>query len=284
MSNETNSTEAQASQSNPFTGGGERDESGQIEQQSQVGEQTPQQQEVVGNVKQLTQEPQKLAVVPSPQSLNLSPEGLQQLVAGVAKAVQPQPQAQQQPQMSQEEFRKATNYFEATVDHLTKLGLPPEAAPIFNELLQGIARQSLTMAKYMLDQRLQETSQQFTQQLTPLQQYYNEQNETKLRSEFMEKNPDLKGWEPLLETIYTNTIASGRKFANKEEAFDAFAKEAKRIISTLPAAQSATQGGNRTVTTPTPSVRRMSTVATGGQGGAGSSSGGAKSTAQTIFG
>lgn len=218
-------------------------------------------------------QPAQPVVQQPPATVQLTPEQLRELVAGVAPA--PQPQAPPpEPQLTQEQFNQMMRVFTADEAVATKLGLTPEAAPVLNEILQAVVRQAVTMAGYQA--RAQQ--QQLNAQLAPLQQYYLQQQENAYRQEFMGLHPEFKGYEPLLESVYAQLKVEGARFKTPQEAYKTISERAKAVIAKLPGAQLAQK--------PVGQKPNMSTLSGGGQvtGGAG---GGGKpkiSQAQAIFG
>lgn len=220
----------------------------------------------------------------TPTSTTLDKESIRELVTGVARAVAPKEKA---PEMSMEEFNRVMNVLNITPEYAQKLGLNPEAAPVLQELFQGIAKQAVTMATYQINQARQELETRFNAGLTPLQQHIQKQVEGQAKDEFMKAYPDLKGFEPVLELVYAQMKTEGYQAKTKEEAFKAVADRAQTMIKTLPGMTAVPVGTVKQAGQPTPGqgAHRMSTLSGGGQGGVGGSSGGTrKSTSERLFG
>lgn len=203
------------------------------------------------------------ATPPPTQTLGLDKDTLQQLLTtAVASGVQATKPEQQ---MSDEEYRKMFNIYGPTVDQLQNLGIEatPERVALFDQMMQSVARQAVTMSKYQMELY----KRQIAEELAPMAQFIQEARQNQLRDRFFAKHPDLKGLEPLLVTIRDHFIKEGRKFSSEEEAFQAVADKANSIRSSL---TGGTGGGAAAGQTqrPTP-TRGMTRLSSGGQGGAG---------------
>jgi hypothetical protein len=212
----------------------------------------------------------------------LTPEQIAQLIReGVVAGVQANNPRQQQPQqqLTEEEFRRMTNY--ANITEQEFLGLFVEdrkqAAQNFQNLIQKAVTQAVTMASLAHNAALEQVNQRFS----PALQYVQSAQEKQLQAEFMEANTDLKGYEPLLMAIADQLKKEpGFKTMGKEQAFKTVAERARLVISKMPGAQQqqggGTQGngqnGQRQQQTRQPG--RMNTLSSGGQAGAGGGGGG----------
>ena len=210
-----------------------------------------------------------------PDSVTLSKEQIQELISGTAKAVQPPAQEQK---LSQEELNKLLNVFRVQPQHAQKLGLQAETAvEALQEIIDAAVRQAVTMSAYQQEALKRD----FIGQLTPLRSFAQEQQEQKMRTEFMSTFPEFKGYEPLLETVYRTMVAEGTRFDTREKAFEAVAERARAVITKLPGVGQQSQKQAASATT----GKKMSTLSGGGQGGGGGSTkGGEKTTAQMLFG
>lgn len=269
-------------------GGGQQYDFGQG-QQTDDGQQ---QQTDDGQQQQQDGQQQQLAQQAAQQGI--TPDQLKQILSQFAP--QQQPQQAPQRQFTQEDFNRAMNVVQITPDRLAQFGLPstPEAAQAFQSLVGDIVKQAVTMNAYQLENRMQ----QVHQQLTPVQQMVREQKEQQLKGEFLQKYPDMKGYEPLLETVQTQLQNEGYKPTAtnpneaKKEVFDAVYGRAKQLLQQLPGLQQQQgqqqqqQGGQQPPQQQQQrqAANKMSTVSAGGQGGSGGQGGGKKTTAQQIFG
>lgn len=223
---------------------------------------------------------QTVAETPTPQA-GLTPEQIKDLITTTAKSLQPVQQAPQK-EMTLEEFNRIFNVFQVTPDVVNKLGLQETAVPVLHDVLQAVVRQAVTMAEHRIRALTGEVQKHFEQSLTPLQQYYKEQQEQQYAKEFLEQNQDLVGAEPLLQSIYAQLKAENRSFATKQEAFKEVADRARTVLKQLKNAGAAQQQKN-VAETAAPSGRRMSTLTSGGQGATGKA-GGSTTSAKAIFG
>lgn len=232
-----------------------------------------QQQQAEPEVEQQSQAQVQQQAPAAPQPVSLTKEAIQEMLQQVAK---PQ-QQQQEPQMTQEELARMLNVFNADQGLLETLGLKPEALPVFNNMLQAVVRQAVTMATVHQQQQMRAMMERFA----PLQQFVSQQQEEKYRKEFFESNADLKGFEPLAEAIYTQMIQE--KFSGtKEKVFEEIAKRTRDLKAKLNIPQATQQQQQSAPQTP----RKMSTLTRGGQVGAGSngvSTDGKNKTAVRLF-
>lgn len=199
---------------------------------------------------------------------------LQQLVSQVGQA--PAGQQQQQPQPTEEELNQLLNIFKVDAAALQAMGIenPTEQQVAFyNNVVQGTAKQAVTLASYGFAHELNQLKAQYA----PIVDFFRQQQMEAMKDRFFQKFPGLTGMEPLLIKIRDHIIASGRKFKDETEAFQAVHDEAIATAKQLgldvskftaqPAAGAAPAGGAQTSAQPTPST--MPTLSRGGQGGAG---------------
>ncbi len=227
-----------------------------------------------------------------PSLVGLTKEQLSEIVrtatTGVAQQVQQGAQPQQQ--YTQDDFNRIFNVVQVTPETLAKFGLPatPEAAKAFSELKDAIVRQAVTMSHYLVQQAQEGMTKQFGQEYGVAKQFASEYYENKLKDEFFETHPDLKGYDPLLIQVKDQLLREGQDFkGDKQAAFKAVAERTRAVIKSLPGlnGQQSQQTTTGNQSKPTSGKTRMSTVTTGGQGGAGAtSSGSGANTAKTLFG
>lgn len=239
------------------------------------------------------------AVQATPKS-GLTAEEISQIVARTVAAVpQAQPQ-QQQPQFTEQDFIKTFNVFQPTAEILASIGLPstPETVQGFNSIATAIVKQSVTMAAYQMQKLQQDLEAKYEKRLAqfePARQMAEEKVNEQLKEEFLGKNPDLKGFEPLVLEIRDRLMSQGVQFKTKEEAFQTLATHARKILQQIPGLQAGGAGeGQQAVqqpqsTTTTSGASRMSALSGAGQGGAGQNRPSAaqkpkKNTAETLFG
>lgn len=218
-------------------------------------------------------EPEPTAAEPvqptAPQSMTMTPDQLKDIVSSAVKNVGKGDGAQPQ-QYTEEDYKRMFNIFQATPEDLQVLGIEasPDKAVHFNNMLQAVAKQAVTLAAYQMaveNKKIQEA-------INPLRSYMQEQAEAGMRQRFFQKNPDLEGLDLLLTKIRDSYVREGRTFGTEDEAFQAVATEARAIITQARGGAAPTQGAPagavRPATTPKP-ARQMTTLSRGGQGGAG---------------
>lgn len=204
---------------------------------------------------------------------------LGQQLRGPAQEQQQQPT--QQPQISQEEFNKRFNV--VTVDDQTYqaiLGVAPDSPERVRALqntLQGVVRQSLTMARFLVQQEVEKLQSQMGSQFKPLLEAHEQQRETAYKNEFFQKNPDLKNHEPLLVEIIAAAKARGLQFESPAQVMEYVSATANRILGRNGSAQNGQQRP-----TNAPAAPSMPTVSTGGR--ASNSAAAPTTQAQKIFG
>lgn len=205
-------------------------------------------------------------------NVTLSKDAIVAMFQEAVKTAVPQ-QAAPPKQYTEEELRKILNVFSAQDAHLKQLGLEPtpEKVTAFNEVLQAVAKQATSVASFELQAALEALQ----ERLNPVLQYVQQSQMEGMKQRFFKKHNDLEGLEPIVMTAYQALKARGAKFNGEDEAFKAVAEEARAILSKLPGYNGGTRGNTRSKTegrqsTPT---RKMPSLSSGGQGGAGDSSG-----------
>lgn len=228
------------------------------------------------------QQTQQSAQQTSPQLIGMSPEQLQQLAASLR---QPTDAAQQgQPQMSEADFKKAFNIHEATEqDFEATFGVKPTPAQLakYNDHLQAVSRQSVTIMRYLMDQRMKEVQQQFQ----PVQQTIQQQTEQRYYNEFVGEYPGLKDYGPLLKEIVDAARARGMQFPDASAAKQFVAAQAAKLlgkqVTDFTVAQAAQ--GQQNQTSQQSGSRTMSTTSMGGRSGASGGAAPTQTTAERLF-
>ena len=210
---------------------------------------------------------------------------LQQLADRLRPTPTPPPQAAPPPQMTDEEFARQFNIHKVTAEEYEAiLGIKPDSparVAALDAALQGISRQSVTLARAMIEQAKQELG----LQIQPAREAILRQEAQRQHAEFVKENDDLKDYTPLLQEIVASSqarLARGepiqlpdgrlvRGFANEVEARQFVAQKARALLR-LPVSQ---QGGQqqqqqqRQQSTPSQQggSRSMSTTSMGGRTG-----------------
>ncbi len=169
------------------------------------------------------------------------------------------------PQLTPEEAKKLLNVWEADDNFIQEFGNLETQKAAFGKMRDGLTKQMLTIVQSLMDERVQ----QFEERLTPLQQYYAQQQEQELQSAFAKSYPALAKPElaPLIQTVASSL--AGKQFASREAGFEALAKGVESVIKahnpefTLTAVKPASTSQGRQAT-------RMPVTSggAGGQGGA----------------
>jgi len=214
----------------------------------------------------------------------MSQEQLQQLIAA-----QRQPATQQQPQtqqISDDEFRQKFNIYTASEQAFERtFGIKPTAEQLaaYNEHLQSIARQAVTINRYLMDQKVGELQNQFK----PVQQTIEQQRAQQYFQEFTQEYPGLKDYGPLLKEITDAAMARGMRFNSVGEAKTFVAAQAAKLlgkqVNDFKIAGAPTGGNNNQTTQPQSGVRTMSTTSMGGRSGVSGGAAPTQTTAERLF-
>jgi uncharacterized protein YukE len=235
---------------------------------------------------------QAAASIPATQQsavVGLSKEQLKELVDAArspARVATPQ-----EPVMSEEEFKKAFNIFEATPEMYEQiLGVKadsPARVAALNNALQQVSRQSVTIMRYLVEQKTKELQNEFNTRIAPVTSNLRAQTEQQYFNEFTNMYPGLKDYQPLLKEIVDAARGRGEKFDSPQAAMEFVANRASKALGKpLDSLKATALVGSRSSTqapTQQPGARQMSTMSMGGRSG---SSGGAattQSTAERIF-
>jgi len=213
----------------------------------------------------------------------MSQEQLQQLLAAQRQASAPAPQKQE---MSDEQFKQTFNIYEANERAFEEtFGVKPTPAQLtsYNQHLQAVAKQAVTINRYLMDQKLSE----IRNQIQPVQQTIEQQKAQQYFNEFTTEYPGLKDYGPLLKEITDAAQARGMRFNSVGEAKTFVAAQAAKLlgkqvndfkVAGVPAA------GNNNQTTPQQSgIRSMSTTSMGGRSGVSGGAAPTQSTAERLF-
>lgn len=194
-----------------------------------------------------------------------TPEALAQAfkLAGLGGAQQGG-QVTTQPQMTQEQFDQQFHVFKMTPELLAGLSAeePEKRTAAWNQAALLMVRNAAAVAAHFVQIKEQELNERYQPALTMAQELQYERIEKK----FYTSNPDLKGHESLVNMAANHLKASGFN-GTIEDGMKKTAEAVKAVLKNLPAAPTkngTTNGQKQAATT------KMSTVTTGGQGGASS--------------
>lgn len=225
-------------------------------------------------------QPQQGQVTPAP-APSLTPEQIAEAInkSAIGQRLN-QPVAQPQRQYTQEEFDKAFNVWNPD-ENVVKAILAggQDAMQAVAMMRDGISKQAVTMASYLVSQLKEELQ----SQLQPVQSHYQEQQVKELYGKFYDANADLKPYDSLVRATVDQMKSQGVKFSSHEEAFKELASRVKTMMKSIPgldAGAGAPAKGNS-------QPGKMPTLSSGGQGGVGKGSTGtgtSKSPGMSIFG
>lgn len=195
----------------------------------------------------------------------------------------PAPAAQPPVQYTQEDFDKAFQVFQPSAELLTALAAGGEAGvKALAQLRDGLVRQAVTMASYIVQDQIEKYEAKFRPQFEPVAKYVTEKQVKELYDEFYTTNKELKPYDSIVQAAVQQLKGEGANFKTKEEGFKAAAERTKAILkaSGISLEAGAPGGGS-------PNPTRMPTLSKGGQGGLGkgpSGGGGAKDPSHAVFG
>lgn len=218
-----------------------------------------------------------------PDSATKTPLTREDMIEAIKAVQQPAANGQQAPPqtVSEEDFNKMFNVVRLDPARAAQIlgigdptGMNPEQVTHLNQFAHDVVRQAVTMAAFQMQQMQRQIEEQFRPALTRAQV----EAEREAKSEFFEKNPALKDYEPLLVEIKERLVAQGFK-GTKEQWFSTLAGEANKVLAKVPGLKVSNPGQQQQ-----PKTSRMSTVSTGGQGGSGVPSKGTTSGPAALFG
>jgi len=194
---------------------------------------------------------------------------------------QPPPQAPQQPQMSAEEFNKKFNVFQVTPEvYKSILGVDaePEQVQALNSTLQGISKQAVTVARHVMQQQMEQVQKQYA----PMVQAFRDQTAKAADAEFVNSNPDLKDYLPVVREVTASAKSRGMTFNTLAEANKFVADKTRELMKLGPqrpvAAAPQASAPAKAVQTP------MTPVSMGGRSGQGGTATPSKSLPERLFG
>ena len=213
---------------------------------------------------------------PTPQ---LSADDIAQAIkkAGIG---QTQPVATPEKEYKQEDFDKAFQVFNASPELVQELLSGGDGAlSAMSKLRDGLVKQAVTMASYIVQDQLEKYDLKNRPQFDSVHKYVSEKQAKELYDDFYAKNKELQPYDTVVQTAVQQLKAEGMQFKTKEEGFKAAAARTKAILKTIPGINLEPD----TKISPTPT--RMPTLSKGGQGGLGKgqSAEAAKDPSHSIF-
>lgn len=159
----------------------------------------------------------------------------------------------------------------------------PDQVKALNDYGQGIAKQAVTIASVLFGQQLKQLRAEFM----PYQETVRTQEAERIKNDFYTKNTDLKGYEAIVTEQYQLAKASGKTFANVQEAAKFVADQTRSRLTSLgiklPAVGAPTNGSTNTPAKPAP-ARAMTPTMVGGKGGGSGQPTSPKTTHEAVWG
>lgn len=215
------------------------------------------------------------------------PRAFAEAVRAAAAGMVPQQASGQQPvQPSDADLRRQLNVFEATEEMYEQiLGVKPDnpaRLAAFNNVLQGVVRQAVTMANIMAQNHVQT----FQQSINPYIETVRSQEVDRQKSLFFTENKDLTGYDAIVEAEFQLAKAEGRRFPDVATARKYVADRARdrlRAINITPGAAAQTPPQS-TTTAPRQPSRQMTTTSVGGRAGGSANTGKPANNVQAVWG
>jgi hypothetical protein len=227
---------------------------------------------------------QPAAVQPTTQQtapvVPLTQEQFQQTLQAVMQQNRPQAQQPAQPQLTEQEFRQKFNIFSVTPETYEGIfGVAPSdqrQVAALDTALQGVARQAVTMARFLMEQQMGE----LRTSISPLQEAHAAQRESQLKQTFFSKHADLKDYEPLVREVTLAMQKEGHQFQSPEQAMEQVAARSRSILQNMKIAPSAAPSAPAA----NAGAQRMAPLSTGGRSGSSVGSTTPQTTAAKLFG
>jgi hypothetical protein len=209
---------------------------------------------------------------PSPAPTGISEEALTRILQEVIPARQQTPPAEQrQPELTQEQYNQMFNVWQPPNDLIARLRSddPATANRALLEMRDGIVKQQSTIAEARIQQGVKAATDAMEARLTPLQSFYQEQQNQALEAEFFETNKDLKPYAAIVDAVSAKVCGDGVK-RSKKEVFDQVALHSRTVVDQIKKAAGVpaeVNGNGNGTPAPRSGGRQMATLAGGGQQG-----------------
>lgn len=221
-------------------------------------------------------------------SVTMSEDQLAALAAKMVGAI-PQQQVQAQPQQQtwtpeqQSEFDRTFNVVRVTPETFQAImGFAPENAAqvkALETLMHNVVKQANAMTSYQIRQEMQHRENAMRERLSPVENFYLQQQHTALENEFFAAAPDLKDFAPLVIEVLSAAKANGVRFETKAKAIEYAATRVRGYLSKAsPGGQTTSRQGSQTV------KKAMPTTSMGGRTGSQNGSQPQPSGPQSVFG
>ena len=152
----------------------------------------------------------------------------------IAQAIRmSQQQPAQQPEYTAEQFKRDFGVVEVDkplMDAMFGMDAQPEQVEAMNQLVKQIVGMSLKMADYRTQQALKQGLEPLSKKLTPLEQKYQEYQNSQFTQQFFSKYNHLKNFNPIVKTVVSQLQSSGQKFKTAEQAMQAIASQTEMLL------------------------------------------------------
>lgn len=213
-------------------------------QQTQMTD-SPAPSEVFGGGQQTTQTPDTGVQQQQPtqtqqptQSAPAAPAITAEMIAEAVKtgvaAVQPKPAPAAPTPEEIAQFDRQFNVIRVTPDmYKAILGVAPqsqEQLKALEQALHGSAKQAIAMSQYLANQEIEKRLQAFQQQMSPVQNFVQQQQHQALETEFYSRHADLKDHGALCKELALAAQAQRIPFKSPQEAMDFVANKARSLL------------------------------------------------------
>jgi len=181
---------------------------------------------------------------------------------------QSQQQQAPQKQYTEQDFEKMFNVFRVSPDFVAKLRSdnPEEVVGVLQSISDGINKQAVTLASYMIKQ----VEDRLAGQVGPLAEYINQQKTQALTEEFYKANDDLRPYGSLVDAVVNQMKANGYAPPDKQTAFKDVARQVRDMVSKFKS--NGANGQAQTQQQSSTAAGVMPQIQSGGQGGVGGGS------------
>lgn len=228
---------------------------------------------------------QQAPSTPTPQA-QMTPQEIARLSAEAAQRLMQEnnarngQQANQQPQYTEQDFKRLFNVYESTEQDANDIMAGgQQAVAALNRIVNGVTRQAMTMASFLIEQEQQKLAKQYG--IQELHSDYHERRKAKVKEAFFSEYKDLAPHESIVMAVGAQLQNEGFQGTQAE----AFAEVNKRVLGILkasgiptpgsqPGGQGQQQQQGHQQQSPPAGAGTMPQLSGGGQGGAGGGSGG----------
>jgi hypothetical protein len=197
---------------------------------------------------------------------------LQEVIPAARASAAPVQSQQEAPQLTVEQYEQLFNVWKPSTDLNARLRSddPTVANKAIIEMRDGLIKQASTIAEARIQSLLKEQGDRFAGQLTPLQAFYQEQQNRALETEFFEAHKDLEPYAEIVDAVTAKIFSDGKQHT-KAEAFKMAADASRSVVKKMLGAAGAgaansANNGSQSLTNGA-GARRMANLSGGGQTG-----------------